>query len=52
MPKPIFFVGGGVALGLCCCPQVFSSCGVQRLLFIAVHGLLLAMVSLVEEHVL
>ena len=48
--KAIFLVGGGVALGLCCCPQAFSSCGVQRLLSIAVRGLLIAMVSLVAEH--
>ena len=38
------------ALGLCCCTQAFSSCGEQWLLFIAVHGLLIAEVSLVAEH--
>ena len=27
----------------------FSSCGEQRLLFVAVHGLLIAMASLVAE---
>ena len=34
-------------LGLCCCTQAFSSCGDQRLLFNGVHGLLIAVVSLV-----
>ena len=37
-------------LGLCCCAQVFSSCGEQGLLFIAVSGLLIAVASLVAEH--
>ena len=37
-------------LGLRCCAQAFSSCGEQRLLFVAVRGLLIAVVSLVEEH--
>ena len=37
-------------LGLCCCMQTFSSCGEPGLLFIAVHGLLIAGTSLVEEH--
>ena len=37
-------------LGLCCCAQVFSSCGERGLLFIAVHGLLIAVASLVAEH--
>ena len=38
------------ALGLCCCPQAFSSCGKQRLLSIAGHGLLIVAASLVGEH--
>ena len=38
------------ALGLCCCVWALSS-GVERgLLFIAVHGLLIAVASLVVEH--
>ena len=35
------------ALGLRCCAQAFSSCGEQGLLFIAVHGFLIAVASLV-----
>ena len=38
------------ALGLCCCLQSFSTCGKQRLLSSAVHGLLVVVVFLVEEH--
>ena len=38
------------ALGLCCCARAFSSCGERGLLFIAVHGLLIAVASLVAEH--
>ena len=38
------------ALGLCCCTLAFSSCGEQGLLFVAVHGLLIAVASLVGEH--
>ena len=38
------------ALGLCCCVQVFSSCGEWGLLFVVVHGLLIAVASLVAEH--
>ena len=38
------------ALGLCCCVRAFSSCGEQGLLFVAVHGLLIAVASLVVEH--
>ena len=38
------------ALGLCCCVRAFSSCGEQGLLFVAVHGLLIAVASLVAEH--
>ena len=38
------------ALGLCCCMQAFSSCGKGGLLFVAVHGLLIAVASLDAEH--
>ena len=38
------------ALGLCCCTRTFSSCGERGLLFVAVHGLLIAVASLVAEH--
>ena len=38
------------ALGLRCCARAFSSCGEQGLLFVAVHGLLTAVASLVAEH--
>ena len=38
------------ALGLRCCVQAFSSCGEQRLLFVAVRGLLIAVARLVAEH--
>ena len=38
------------ALGLCCCAQAFSSCGEWGLLFVVVHGLLIAVASLVAEH--
>ena len=37
-------------LGHCCCAQAFSSCGEQGLLFVVVHGLLIAVASLVAEH--
>ena len=37
-------------LGLCCCVQAFSSCGGRGLLFVAVHGLLIAVASLLAEH--
>ena len=33
-----------------CCAQAFSSCGEQGLLFIAVRGLLIVVVSLVADH--
>ena len=36
------------ALGLCCCARAFSTCSEQGLLFVAVHGLLIAVASLVE----
>ena len=38
------------ALGLRCCAHAFSSCDEQGLLFISVHGLLIAVASLVAEH--
>ena len=38
------------ALGLHCCAWAFSSCGERGLLFVAVHGLLIAVASLVVEH--
>ena len=38
------------ALGLRCCTWAFSSCGERGLLFAAVHGLLIAVASLVAEH--
>ena len=37
-------------LGLHCCTPAFSSCGERGLLFVAVHGLLIAVASLVAEH--
>ena len=38
------------AFGLHCCTWAFSSCGERGLLFVAAHGLLIAVASLVEEH--
>ena len=37
-------------LGLRCCAWAFFSCGERGLLFLAVHGLLIAVSSLVAEH--
>ena len=37
-------------LGLCCCARAFSSCGKQGLLLVVVHGLLIAVASLVVEN--
>ena len=37
-------------LGLHCCTRAFSSCSEQGLLFFPVHGLLIAVASLVAEH--
>ena len=37
-------------LGLHCCVRAFSSCSEWGLLFVAVHGLLIAVASLVAEH--
>ena len=39
-----------VALCLRCCVQAFFNCGKRGLLFVAVHGLLIAVASLVVEH--
>ena len=38
------------ALGLRCCARDFSSCGKRGLLFVAVHGLLIAVASLAVKH--
>ena len=38
------------ALALCCCTWAFSSCSDLGLLFVAVHGLLIAVDSVVAEH--
>ena len=38
------------ALSLHCCAQAFSSCSEWGLLFVVVHGLTVAVASLVEEH--
>ena len=46
----IYFYLPLAALGLCCCTQAFSSCGERGLLFLVVHGLLIAVASLVVEH--
>ena len=45
-----FFFGFGCVGFLHCCTQAFSSCGEWGLLFVVVHGLLTAVVSLVAEH--
>ena len=37
-------------LGLRCCARAFSSCGERGLFLIVVHGLLIAVASLVVEH--
>ena len=37
-------------LALRCCVWAFSSCSKQGLLFVAVHGLLIVVASLVAEH--
>ena len=46
----ILFILFLAALGLRCCTQAFYSCGERGLLFVAVHGLLTAVASLVAEH--
>ena len=49
--KFIYFIYLFLAvLGLRCCVRAFSSCGERGLLFVAVHGLLIAVASLVVEH--
>ena len=50
MATLFFFFFFSAALGLCCCMQAFSSSGERGLLFVAVHGLLIAVASLVVEH--
>ena len=37
-------------LGLRFCARAFSSCGERGLLFVALHGILIAVASLVAEH--
>ena len=37
-------------VNLCCCTRALSTCSEQRLLFIAVHGLLIAVAALVAEY--
>ena len=46
----IFFILFLAALGLRCCARAFSCCGERGLLFIVVHGLLIAVASLAVEH--
>ena len=46
----IYFYLFLAALGLLCCVQAFSGCGERGLLSVAVHGLLIAVASLVAEH--
>ena len=48
--KKLFMYLFLAALGLCCCARAFSSCSEWGLLFIAVHGLLIVVASLVAEH--
>ena len=43
----LFFLA---VLGLRCCARAVSSCGERGLLFVAVHGLLIAVAPLVAEH--
>ena len=45
-----FFLIFLTALGLRCCTRALCSCGEQGLLFVAVHGLLMVVASLVAEH--
>ena len=39
-----------IVLGLHCCTWTFPGCGKLGLLFIAVHGLVIAVLSLTVEH--
>ena len=49
--KFIYFIYLFLAvLGLRCCARAVSSCGERGLLFAAVHGLLIAVASLVAQH--
>ena len=48
--KFLFYFNFLAALGLHCCSWAFSSCGELGLLFVEVHGLLIAVASLVAEH--
>ena len=50
LKKYLFIYLFMAALGLRCCARAFSSCGEQGQLFIAVHGLLIAVASLLVEH--
>ena len=45
-----FFLLFLAVLGLCCCARASSSSSEQGLLFVAVHGLLIVVASLVAEH--
>ena len=45
-----FFFNFMAVLGLCYFAQAFSICGKQGLLFLSVHALLIAAVSLVSGH--
>ena len=46
----ILFILFLAALGLRCCTRAFSNCDEQGLLFVEVHGLLIAAASLVAAH--
>lgn len=49
--KNIYFLNLEVVLGLHCCMRAFSSCSKRGLLFLVlVHGLLIAVTSLLTEH--
>ena len=50
LKKNLFIYLFLATLCLPCWARAFSSCGEQRLLFVAVHGLLIAVASLVAEH--
>ena len=39
-----------LTLGLCYCKRAFSSCGEWGLVFIVVHGLFVAVASLIVKH--
>ena len=48
--KNIIYIQFLATLGLRCCAWAFSTCGERGLLFVAVHGLLIAVASVVSEH--